>query len=299
MKILLLGANGQVGHELARSLKPLGNIVATTRSGVLNGEACEIADFDRPDSLPSLVDRVSPDIVVNAAAYTAVDRAESEPEAAFRANAEAPGKLAKACVENDILLVHYSTDYVFDGQGTRPYREDDPTSPLGVYGASKLAGEQAIEASGCRRLIFRTAWVYGNHGANFMRTMLRLGAEREELRIVADQVGTPTPAALIADVTARIIASSSRAYGTFHLTAEGQASWHTFANEIFRSAQRHRLLAKVPSVLPITTAEYPTPARRPAYSCLDTSALRTTFGISLPDWELGLEQVFAARSLRD
>jgi dTDP-4-dehydrorhamnose reductase len=189
MKILLLGANGQVGHELARSLRPLGNVVATTRSGVLNGEACEIADFDRPDSLPSLVDRVSPDIVVNAAAYTAVDRAESEPEAAFRANAEAPGKLAKACVENDILLVHYSTDYVFDGQGTRPYREDDPTSPLGVYGASKLAGEQAIEASGCRRFIFRTAWVYGNHGANFMRTMLRLGAEREELRIVADQVG--------------------------------------------------------------------------------------------------------------
>ena len=298
MKILVLGANGQVGHELARSLGPLGNIVATTRSGVLNGSACEMADFDQPDSLSSLIDRVSPDIVVNAAAYTAVDKAESEPGAAFRANAEAPGKLAKACAENDILLVHYSTDYVFDGQGVRPYRENDPTAPLGVYGASKLAGEQAIEASGGRHFIFRTAWVYGNHGANFMRTMLRLGAERDELRVVADQIGTPTPAALIADVTARIVASSSQAYGTFHLTAGGQTSWHTFATEIFHNAQRHGLLARVPRVLPITTAEYPTPARRPAYSCLDTSALRKTFDIPLPDWKLGLEQVLATSSVR-
>jgi dTDP-4-dehydrorhamnose reductase len=291
MKILLLGANGQVGHELARSLGPLGNVVATTRSGVLNGEACEIADFDRPDSLPSLVDRVSPDIVVNAAAYTAVDRAESESEAAFRANAEAPGKLAKACVENDILLVHYSTDYVFDGQGTRPYREDDPTSPLGVYGASKLAGEQAIEASGCRRLIFRTAWVYGNHGANFMRTMLRLGAEREELRVVADQVGTPTPAPLIADVTAQVIASSPQASGVFHLTAEGQTSWHGFAGAIVAGAHRRGLLARRPQVLPISTADYPTPAKRPAYSRLDTSRLRNDMAIVLPVWEHGLDRV--------
>jgi dTDP-4-dehydrorhamnose reductase len=197
------------------------------------------------------------------------------------------------------MLVHYSTDYVFDGQGTRPYREDDPPVPLGVYGASKLAGERAIEASGCRRFVFRTAWVYGNHGANFMRTMLRLGAEREELRVVADQIGTPTPAALIADVTTRIIGSSSQAYGTFHLTARGQTSWHAFAAEIFENAQRGGLLAKVPRVLPITTAEYPTPARRPAYSCLDTSALQNTFGIALPDWKLGLEQVFAAGSAQD
>ncbi len=299
MRILLLGANGQVGHELMRSLGPLGDVVATTRSGVLNGEDCESADFDRPDSLPALIDRVLPDVVVNAVAYTAVDRAESEPEAAFRANAEAPGKLAEACAASGAMLVHYSTDYVFDGQGTRPYREDDPTSPLGVYGASKLAGERAIEASGCRRFVFRTAWVYGNHGANFMRTMLRLGAEREELRVVADQIGTPTPAALIADVTARIIGSSSQAYGTFHLTAQGQASWHVFALEIFESARRRGLLAKVPRVLPIATAEYPTPARRPAYSCLDTSALQNTFGIALPDWKLGLEQVFAASSAQD
>ncbi|SDQ50445.1 dTDP-4-dehydrorhamnose reductase [Pseudoxanthomonas sp. CF125] len=299
MRILLLGANGQVGHELMRSLNPLGDIVATTRSGTLNGEECEIADFDQPDSLPALFSRVSPDVVVNAAAYTAVDRAESEPEAAFRANAEAPGKLAEACAASDAMLVHYSTDYVFDGQGTRPYREEDPTAPLGVYGVSKLAGERAIEASGCRRFVFRTAWVYGNHGANFMRTMLRLGAEREELRVVADQIGTPTPAALIADVTTRIIEGASQAYGTFHLTARGQASWHAFAAEIFESAQRRGLLAKVPRVLPITTAEYPTPAKRPAYSCLDTSALQNTFGIALPDWKLGLEQVFAAGSAQD
>lgn len=298
MKILLLGANGQVGHELTRSLRPIGEIVATTRNGVLNGEDCETADFDQPDSLPALISRVSPDVVVNAAAYTAVDRAESEPKAAFRANAEAPRKLAEACAATDAVFIHYSTDYVFDGQGARPYREDDPTAPLGVYGASKLTGEQAIEASGCRQFIFRTAWVYGNHGANFMRTMLRLGAEREELRVVADQIGTPTPASLIADVTARIIASSSQAYGTFHLTAQGQASWHMFAAEIFEGAHHHGLLAKVPRVLPITTAEYPTPAKRPAYSCLDTSALQKTFGIVLPDWKLGLEQVLVAASTK-
>lgn len=296
MKILLLGANGQVGHELMRSLRPLGDIVATTRSGRLDGEDCEIADFDRPDSLPGLIERVSPDIVVNAAAYTAVDRAENEPEAAFRANAEAPRELAEACAASDALLVHYSTDYVFDGQGTRPYREGDPTAPLGVYGVSKLAGERAIESSGCRRFVFRTAWVYGNHGANFMRTMLRLGAEREELRVVADQIGTPTPAALIADVTARVIASSSQAYGTFHLTAEGQASWHAFAAEIFAAAQRRGLLTRVPRVVPITTAEYPTPARRPAYSCLDTSALQGAFGIALPDWKLALDEVIVTAS---
>lgn len=291
MKILLLGANGQVGHELLRSLRPLDDIVATTRSGTLNGEECETADFDQPDSLAALIRRVSPDVVVNAAAYTAVDRAESDPEAAFRANAEAPGRLAEACAARDAMLVHYSTDYVFDGQGTHPYREGDPTAPLGVYGASKLAGERAIEASGCRRLIFRTAWVYGNHGANFMRTMLRLGADREELRVVADQVGTPTPAALIADVTARIIGSPSQACGTFHLTARGQTSWHAFASEIFKGAQRHGLLAKVPRVLPITTADYPTAAKRPAYSCLDTSALQDTFGIALPDWKQALGRV--------
>lgn len=291
MRILLLGANGQVGHELGRSLAPLGEIIATTRSGVLDGADSEIADFDEPGSLPALVGRIAPDVVVNAAAYTAVDRAENEPEAAFRANAEAPGRLAEACAVRDALLVHYSTDYVFDGKGTRAYREDDPTGPLGVYGESKLAGERAIAASGCRHLVFRTAWVYGNHGANFMRTMLRLGAERDELRVVADQIGSPTPAALIADVTAQVIADAAPATGVFHLTAKGQTSWHGFAEAIFEGAHRRGLLARVPRVSPIATADYPTPVRRPAYSGLDTTALQQALGIVLPDWRHGLEQV--------
>lgn len=291
MRILLLGANGQVGHELRRSLAPLGQIIATTRNGILDGADSEAADFDDPGFLPALVRRISPDVVVNAAAYTAVDRAESEPEAAFRANAEAPRQLAEACAARDALLVHYSTDYVFDGNGTRAYREDDPTGPLGVYGESKLAGERAIAASACRYLVFRTAWVYGNHGTNFMRTMLRLGTERDELRVVADQVGSPTPAALIADVTAQAIARSAPTTGIFHLTAEGQTSWHGFAEAIFESAQRHGLLDRLPRVLPITTADYPTPARRPAFSGLDTTALQQTFGLVLPDWRQGLERV--------
>ena len=294
MRILLLGANGQVGHELRRSLAPLGEMTATTRNGVLDGADSEVADFDNPGSLPALVERISPDVVVNAAAYTAVDRAESEPEAAFRANAEAPQRLAEACAVRGALLVHYSTDYVFDGSGTRAYREDDPAGPLGVYGESKLAGERAIAASGCRHLVFRTAWVYGKHGANFMRTMLRVGADRDELRVVADQVGAPTPAGLIADVTARIVASSPRATGVFHLTAQGQTNWHGFAEAIFEGAHRRGLLARVPRVSPITTAEYSTPARRPAYSVLDTAALRQAFGIVLPDWRQGLEQVLDA-----
>ena len=291
MRILLLGANGQVGHELRRSLAPLGQIIATTRNGILDGAASEAADFDDPGSLPALVRRISPDVVVNAAAYTAVDRAESEPEAAFRANAEAPRQLAEACAARDALLVHYSTDYVFDGNGTRAYREDDPAGPLGVYGESKLAGERAIAASGCRYLVFRTAWVYGDHGANFMRTMLRLGAGHGELRVVADQVGSPTPAALIADVTAQAIARPAPTAGIFHLAAEGQTSWHGFAEAIFEGAQRHGLLDRLPRVLPITTADYPTPARRPAFSGLDTTALQQTFGVVLPDWRQGLERV--------
>ena len=179
MKALLLGANGQVGQELLRALAPLGQVVATTRSGVLpNGKACEVADFNQPDSLAVLLQRIRPDVVVNAAAYTAVDRAEEDQEAAWRANADSPGVLARWCAQEKVPLVHYSTDYVFDGQGQRPYREDDVTAPLGVYGASKLAGEEAIRAAGGRHLIFRTAWVYASHGQNFLRTMLRVGAER-------------------------------------------------------------------------------------------------------------------------
>lgn len=292
MRILLLGGNGQVGHELRRSLAPIGEIIATTRSGRLeDGSPCEIADLDKPESLDGLVERIAPDWLVNAAAYTAVDRAESEVDAAFRANAESPGVLAAACARRGAKLVHYSTDYVFPGDGSRPYREDDATSPLGVYGASKLAGEEAIRAAGDAHLIFRTAWVYASHGHNFLRTMLRLGADRDELRVVADQTGTPTPAALIADATAQVMASLPQATGVFHLTAQGRASWQEFAVAIFAGAHRRGLIARAPRVLPIATTDYPTPAKRPAFSCLDTSRLRNDLAIVLPTWEQGLDRV--------
>lgn len=295
MRLLVLGGNGQVGHELRRALAPLGEVVATTRSGALpDGSPCERADFDAPATLPGLVERIAPDIVINAAAYTAVDKAETDIEAAFRANAEAPGALARACAARGIPFVHYSTDYVFDGQGTRPYREDDPVAPLGVYGASKRAGEQAVIDAGGRYLIFRTAWVYGSHGHNFMRTMLRLGADRDRLRVVADQIGTPTPAALIADVTAGILAQSNDASGIWHLTATGSTSWHGFAEAIFAAAQAGGLLGRKPEVEAITTADYPTPARRPAYSCLDTGRLAHDFGMVLPDWKAALGTVLDA-----
>lgn len=294
MTILLLGANGQLGQELQRALAPLGTIVATTRSGALpDGSACEVADFDQPASLAALLDRVQPTVVVNAAAYTAVDRAEGDRDAAFRANAEAPGVLAQWCAQAGVPLVHYSTDYVFDGQGTRPYREDDATAPLGVYGASKLAGEQAIRAAGGRHLIFRTAWVYASHSANFLRTMLRVGAERDVLRVVADQVGTPTPAALIADVTAQALQHDGALSGTWHLTAKGETSWHGFAEAIFAEAVATGVLPRAPKVEAITTAEYPTPAKRPAYSHLDVAKLEQDFGVSLPRWQEGLKRVIA------
>jgi dTDP-4-dehydrorhamnose reductase len=293
VKILLFGGNGQVGHELRRSLAPLGDVVATTRSGRFeDGSACETADFDLPDALPALIERIAPDIVVNAAAYTAVDRAEDEADAAFRANAQAPRVIAEACAARDALLVHYSTDYVFDGSGTRPYREDDPTAPLGIYGASKLAGEDAIRASGARHMIFRTAWVYAAHGKNFLRTMLRLAAERDELRVVADQVGSPTSAPMIADVTATIVQRSSQATGLWHLTSTGGTSWHGFAEAIVERAHAMGLLAKRPAVVAIRSAEFPTRAARPAYSCLDTSRLTAEFScVQLPSWQQGLEKV--------
>ena len=292
MKILLFGANGQVGHELRRSLAPLGEVIATTRSGTLEDSTpCMQADFDVPETLPALIDRVAPDIVVNAAAYTAVDRAESERETAFRANSEAPQRIAEACAARGLLLVHYSTDYVFDGTGTRPYREDDATSPLGVYGESKLAGEHAIRASGVRHMIFRTAWVYASHGKNFMRTMLRLAAERDELRVVADQIGSPTSAALIADTTARILGKGDMSTGVWHLTARGETSWHGFAEAIVAGAHARGLLARVPRVVPIATSDYPTPARRPAYSCLDLSKIEAGHGIRMQTWQTALDAV--------
>lgn len=295
MNVLLFGGNGQVGQALLRTLAPLGTLVATTRSGALpDGSPCEVADFDDPASLPGLLDRIGPGVVVNAAAYTAVDRAEGDPDAAWRANAEAPDMIARWCAAAGVPLLHYSTDYVFDGTATRPYREDDPTAPLGVYGASKLAGEQAIRAAGGRHLIFRTAWVYAAHGANFLRTMLRVGAERDVLRVVADQIGTPTPAALIADVSAHILQQRLMLSGTYHLTATGATSWHGFAEAIFAEAVARGILPRAPRVEAITTAEYPTAARRPAYSCLDVRRLQSDSGLLLPAWQDGLAGVMDA-----
>lgn len=294
MKLLIFGGNGQMGHALRRSLAPLGDLVVTTRSGELpEGLPCEAADFDQPASLGALVDRLAPDVVVNAAAYTAVDKAEDDADAAYRANAEAPSVLARACAARGIPFVHYSTDYVFDGRGTRPYREDDPTAPLGVYGASKLAGEDAIRAAGGQHLILRTAWVYGQHGHNFMKTMLRLGADRDELRVVADQRGTPTPAPLIADVTAELLRLRDAPSGTFHLTPRGETTWHGFAEAIFEAAAARGLIARAPKVLPIDTADYPTRAQRPAYSCLDVSKLNARLEQRLPNWDEALHQLLS------
>lgn len=293
MPILVLGGNGQVGFELLRSLAPLGEVVATTRSGRLDdGSACEALDLDELGSIAPLLDRVRPDVVVNATAHTAVDRAEDEPEAAFRANALAPGAVAGWCAANGATLVHYSTDYVFDGAGSRPYREDDPVAPLGVYGASKLAGEQAIAASGATHLVLRTAWVYGLRGGNFLRTMVRVGAERDELRVVGDQHGTPTPAWLIADGTAAILAQGVHASGVRHLVARGQTTWHGFAEAIFAEAVARGLLPRAPTVVSIATGEYPTRAARPAWSVLDTATVHGEYGLALPHWRDALAQTF-------
>jgi dTDP-4-dehydrorhamnose reductase len=288
VKILLLGGNGQVGRELRRSLAPLGELIVATRDGV----AADVAvDFDAPAMLATMVREAGADVVVNAAAYTAVDKAEADADAAFRINAEAPAAIAAACAATDALLVHYSTDYVFDGSAVRPYREDDATVPLGVYGASKLAGEQAIRASGARHAILRTAWVYASHGRNFLLTMLRLAAERDELRVVADQIGTPTSAAWIADATAELLRHGVADAGTWHLVASGRTSWHGFAEAIVEDAHALGLLARMPTVTPIATTDFPTPTRRPANSVLDITRLRSDFGIVPPDWRDGVRAV--------
>lgn len=292
MKILLLGANGQVGTECRRSLASLGDLVCATRDGRLSdGGTCEQADFSQPAELDALVRRIAPDLVVNAAAYTAVDKAEQDREAAFLVNAEGPRAIAQACVALGAYLIHYSTDYVFDGQSSAPYPPSDPTAPLGVYGESKLAGEEAIRQSGCEYAILRTAWVYAARGKNFLLTMLRLANDRDELRVVGDQMGTPTPAALIADVTAFIAAAQDRPSGTWHLTPHGQTSWHGFAEAIVDGAYARDSLAKRPIVTAITTDEFPTPARRPAWSVLDNTSLERDWGLALPDWQTGLDGV--------
>lgn len=292
MKCLLIGADGQLGFELTRALTPLGELVGTTLAGrAPGGVACEALDLSDAAQVAALAARHRPDLIVNAAAYTAVDRAEDEPALSRAINADAVAVLARYCADHGARLVHYSTDYVFDGAATRPYREDDATAPLGVYGRTKLDGEDAVRASGCAHMIFRTAWVYAARGHNFMRTMLRLAAERDELRVVADQIGSPTPARWLAQVTALALAQGKGIDGTWHVVADGETSWHGFAAAIVEDAVAAGLLERAPLVTSIATADFPTRARRPAYSRLDTGKLARDFGLHLPDWREGVRQV--------
>ena len=286
MSILLLGRNGQVGWELHRLLARDPNFVALDRAQ---------ADLAQPEVLRALVRKHRPQVILNAAAYTAVDAAEKDEAAAHAINGQAPGVLAEEAARAGTLLVHYSTDYVFDGTATAPYREDAPTHPVSAYGRSKLAGEEAVRASGCRHLILRTSWVYASRGKNFLLTILRLANERDELRVVADQVGSPTWARSIAEATVKLAASAGAANvaRTLHMTCGGQASWQEFASRIVEQGAALGLCRRVP-VRPITTAEYPLPSRRPAYSMLSNELLNREFGVRLPDWPVALEQCLRA-----
>jgi dTDP-4-dehydrorhamnose reductase len=292
MRILLLGCGGQVGWELQRALAPLGEVVACDFN--LTGE--RHANLAAPDSLPALVARVAPDVIVNAAAHTAVDKAESEPDLVQRINGDAPGVLARAAASSASLLVHYSTDYVFDGSGTQARDEDAPTGPLSVYGRTKLSGEEQIRASTCQHLILRTSWVYAARGGNFAKSMLRLAAEREQLRVVDDQIGAPTGAELLADVTAhallRLRADPSLA-GTYHCVAGGETSWHDYARHVFARARAAGVALKLApdGLQAIPSSAFPTPAPRPANSRLSTQRLRQRFGLHLPDWTQGVDRM--------
>lgn len=288
--ILILGGNGQVGWELQRALAPLGRLTVCDR---------QRGNLEDLEGLRKLIESQQPSIIVNAAAHTAVDKAEMDIECAQRVNGEAVGVLASLAGELGAWLVHYSTDYVFDGHGEQPFREEDLPAPLNAYGRTKLAGEQAIRESGCRHLIFRTSWVYAARGTNFAKTMLRLAADREELRIVADQFGAPTSAELIADVTAQVL-GRLRAHpqpdnlcGLYHLTAGGETSWHGFARFVITEAIHLGLPLRTVAdrVLPIMTHEYPLPAPRPANSRLDTTRLCSTFGLTLPDWQFHVRRM--------
>jgi len=289
-RFLITGCNGQLGFELQRALAPLGEVIALDRSG---------CDLSNPDLIRSAVRSVKPDVIFNAGAYTAVDKAESEPDLAHSINAVAPGIIGEEAAKIGALVFHYSTDYVFDGAKTESYRETDIPNPLGVYGMTKLGGEHALATSGAMHLIFRTSWVYGLNGKNFIKTILRLASERAELKIVADQFGAPTGAALLADVSAHVAARYLREgvdnfpFGLYHLTASGQTSWHELARHVVSkaTAAEWKLQATPDRILPITTPEYPTPAARPANSRLNTSKFREAFALQLADWHIGVDQV--------
>lgn len=279
MRILLTGRNGQVGWELERALAPLGEVTATDRA---------MLDLADTDAIRRVVRDVKPEVIVNAAAYTAVDKAESEPALAYAINATAPGVLAEEAKRVGALLVHYSTDYVFDGTKLTPYVEEDEPNPLNVYGASKLAGERSIQASGCRHLILRTSWVYGVRGRNFLLTILRLAKERPELQVVDDQFGAPTAALAIArgsSMVLRAVRDDATSDGLFHMTAAGSATWCEFARSIVALSRLNT------PVRPIASGDFVTAARRPRNSLLDNSRLHGVFNVSLPDWHIGLEDL--------
>jgi dTDP-4-dehydrorhamnose reductase len=300
MKILLFGKGGQVGWELQRSLAPLGDLVALDAdSQILCG------DFTNPEGLAQTVRAVAPDIIVNAAAHTAVDQAESEPELARTINALAPGVLAQEAKRSGAWLIHYATDYVFDGSGDKPWLETDPTGPLSVYGKTKLEGEEAIRATGCQHLIFRTSWVYAARGGNFAKTMLRLAQERDFLSVINDQIGAPTGADLLADISAHAIRTALRnpdVGGLYHLVAGGETSWHGYASFVIDFARQAGIEIKVTpeAIQPVPTSAFPLPAPRPKNSRLDTQKLKNTFGLNLPHWQSGvarmLTEIFEEKS---
>lgn len=299
MKILLLGKNGQVGWELQRSLAPLGELIAL---GSDSHELC--GDLTKLDKLAETVRLVKPDIIVNAAAHTAVDKAESEPELARTINALAPAMLAAEAKRINAWLIHYSTDYVFDGGGTKPWLESDATGPLSVYGATKLEGEQLIQQSGCKHLIFRTSWVYGARGGNFAKTMLRLAQERDSLNVINDQIGAPTGADLLADITAHAIRTAQQqadVSGLYHLVAGGETSWHGYASFVLGLAQRAEIQLKVApdKINPVPASAFPTPAKRPHNSRMDTTKLQRTFNLYLPQWQAGVVRMLNEVLQRD
>jgi dTDP-4-dehydrorhamnose reductase len=293
MKILLFGRNGQIGWELQRSLAPLGELTAL---GSDSRDLC--GNFTDLEGIANTIRSVAPDMIVNAAAYTAVDKAESEADLARIVNALAPGVLAREANKAGAWLVHYSTDYVFDGDGEQPRLETDATGPLGVYGATKLEGEQLIQQSGCDHLIFRTSWVYGTRGENFARTMLRLARERDSLTVVNDQFGAPTGADLLADVTAHAIRAARQRpelSGLYHLAAGGVTSWHGYASFVIDFARGTGIPLKVApgAILPVSTSAFPTPAKRPHNSRLDTTRLQDAFDLILPPWQTGVTRMLS------
>ena len=296
MKILLLGKNGQVGWELQRALQPLGDVVALDRAADENNL---IGDLENFDQIQYTIEKVKPDVVVNAAAYTAVDKAESDQNKAYLINHLAVKKLAELCKLQNCLLIHYSTDYVFSGEGEKAWSENDLTDPVNFYGITKRLGEVALEQSGCSFLNFRTCWVYGSHGNNFIKTMLKLASSREELSIINDQVGAPTGAALIADITSQALryyslsnlSKQKELCGHYHLAAAGECSWYEYAQFVFELAKQNGQNLAIQKINAIETKSYPTPAKRPLNSRLNTYKLQTNFKIHLPDWKLGVAQV--------